>query len=649
MTFWNKPLSVILKSAIRSMNDGKFSEQDFADMLNDEAVHTGGPGKKKKRKKLPSIKAAMTWATDWSEDQHTHSFDDIHEAVSLAVANKFPIGDGEHQHSGYFVFKLWQDKVVVKRSFFNENEDDALFLRMSYLSENTPDVGLTITLAEPSPVKLAFVPLSMEPSDTMLMAAREVDLLGFDEELLSEATFTTKPWNGSRGRFTLEQLLRSVPSAIAANARKVKGKDLVKTDAILALPFKEPTGTVNVNGVRAALAALGGARGAKLPGIPADVKASARKQLTGLLNEFRRGQAEAASEILAVDPEIEDYGDDLETGVKESSTIELDETFSSPPLVDAVVDKDNLIIRGVKMLGPISANNRTYPVETQQAALPLLEGVKAFLDHPTEADKNEPRQVRDLIGQHKNVRVEGDSTFSDLHLVNTALVKDIVLPIAESNPSLIGNSIVARGVMNEKNVVIEITAVRSVDLVAEPATTKGLFEGNKAFKKEPTQKKGDEIMSTKEEVLKDNKLSAELKAHFQEGFKADMEKSKEWNELKAQVESAKADTKEAQTKLLAKETAEAKTEEGRKIATMIADSKLPEEIKKGDKLRGLLEDAKDEEARKAIIQFMEEAAEKGVISDPSLNHEKVIGTDGQINEGTYAKAFNALGSNRSSL
>lgn len=156
-------------------------------------------------------------------------------------------------------------------------------------------------------------------------------------------------------------------------------------------------------------------------------------------------------------------------------------------------------------------------------------------------------------------------------------------------------------------------------------------------------------MSTKEEVLKDNKLTAELKAHFQEGFKADLEKSKEWNELKAQVEGAKADTKEAQTKLLAKETADAKAEEGRKITKMIADSKLPEEIKKGDKLRGLLEDAKDEEARKSIIAFMEEAAEKGVVSDPSLNGEKVIGTDGKINEGTYAKAFNALGSNRSSL
>lgn len=482
--------------------------------------------------KLDSLKTAMTWATDWIESAHSHSFDDINDAVALAVANKFPIGEGDHVHTGYFVYKLWEDKVVVKRSWSNENEDDALFLRMSYISEDTPDIGLTITLGDAAPVKLAFVPINTEPADNMLMASREVDLTNIEEEMYTEIAKAEKD------------------------------------------PVKH---------------------------------------------------------------------------VKEAGPIELDEHFRTSPLKDATIDKDNLIIRGVKMLGPVSTNGRTYPIETQQAAVSILEGVKAFLDHPTEEDRNEPRRVRDLIGQHLNVRVEGDSTFSDLHLVNTALVMEVVLPIAESNASLMGNSIMAQGKMNEKNVVTEITSVRSVDLVAEPATTKGLFESGKTFKEKPKQSKGDIDMSTKEDVLKDAKLTAELKAHFHEGFKAEMEKSKEWNELKAKVETAEAATKEADKKLLAIETAEAKAEEGRKITKMIADSKLPDEIKKGDKLRGLLEGAKDEEARKAIILYMEEAAEKGTPPDPSLNPEKKVVVEGQITEATYTKAFNALGSNRASL
>ncbi|KKL26337.1 hypothetical protein LCGC14_2396290 [marine sediment metagenome] len=290
-----------LKSIINSLSEQSLNKEDVA--LLEKILDGNEASHKRKRKKLPSIKDAISWTMDWFESQHTHSFDEIEGAVSLAVANKFPIGEGERQHPGYFVFKLWQDKVVVKRSFFNENEDDALFLRLSYLSEDTPDVGLTVTLGEPSPVKLAFVPLSTEPSDEMLMAAREVDLMGLDEELI---------------------------------------KDVIKG-----------------NGKKA---------------------------------------------------------DD----VKEGSVIELDEHFRTSPLADAVIDKDNLIIRGVKMLGPVSSNGRTYPVETQRAAIPILEGVKAFLDHPTEEDRNEPRRVRDLIGQHKNVRVEGDSTGAERQRGKTA-------------------------------------------------------------------------------------------------------------------------------------------------------------------------------------------------------------------------------------
>jgi len=67
---------------------------------------------------------------------------------------------------------------------------------------------------------------------------------------------TDKPWNGAKSRFTIAQLLASVPPTIAravrARARK-EGKEIedIPKDWIK-LPHHEPDGTLNANGVRAA-------------------------------------------------------------------------------------------------------------------------------------------------------------------------------------------------------------------------------------------------------------------------------------------------------------------------------------------------------------------------------------------------------------
>ncbi len=106
--------------------------------------------------------------------------------------------------------------------------------------------------------------------------------------------FTTRPWDGSKSRFSLEELLRAVPRAVAAWARQraeEEGRDITKED--LKLPFREPDGTININGVRAALQAIGGARGQR-PDLPESVLRAARAELEQVLEEFRRREQRGA-------------------------------------------------------------------------------------------------------------------------------------------------------------------------------------------------------------------------------------------------------------------------------------------------------------------------------------------------------------------
>jgi hypothetical protein len=67
------------------------------------------------------------------------------------------------------------------------------------------------------------------------------------------AQMTNKPWNGSASRFSDDEYRRSCIH---------KGPAPYKTNC--SLPVREPDGSVNCNGVAAARAAAGGARGASI-------------------------------------------------------------------------------------------------------------------------------------------------------------------------------------------------------------------------------------------------------------------------------------------------------------------------------------------------------------------------------------------------
>ncbi|MBC7350842.1 MAG: hypothetical protein H5U08_00640 [Thermogutta sp.] len=181
-----------------------------------------------------------------------------------------------------------------------------------------------------------------------------------------------------------------------------------------------------------------------------------------------------------VHPDASD--DDLPPVLREGASVEarqdatplLEYTASSGPLR---VDRERGVIYGVKVLGLESANGRVYLPEALQRAAALYEGKPVNVDH---VSGSQLRSYRDRIGKLVNVRVGHDGLYADLVVNPKHPLAEQLFWDAEHAPENVGLSHDARGktaVRNGKVVVEAIESVRSVDLVAEPATTRSLYEG----------------------------------------------------------------------------------------------------------------------------------------------------------------------------
>jgi len=143
------------------------------------------------------------------------------------------------------------------------------------------------------------------------------------------------------------------------------------------------------------------------------------------------------------------------------------------------IDKAHGILYGVKILGTQSKNGRRYPVGTLKKAIPLYENAKVNIDHP-DAKSSQARSYTDRLGVIRNVHLRGEEgLYADFHFNPRHPLVEQLLWDAEHSPSNVGFShnidAVTRREQNEL-IVEEIFAVKSVDLVADPATTSGLFE-----------------------------------------------------------------------------------------------------------------------------------------------------------------------------
>lgn len=132
---------------------------------------------------------------------------------------------------------------------------------------------------------------------------------------------------------------------------------------------------------------------------------------------------------------------------------------------------ENGVVKNVKLLGWKSKNNRTYLKEAVEQALPLYEGTPIYFDHNT---KNP--SYRDRAGYISEPYLEEDGLYGSAHFnIKHTLFEQLKFDI-ENNSKNIGFSHMCEGQTNNKNEVVKVERIRSVDIVSEPATTNSFFE-----------------------------------------------------------------------------------------------------------------------------------------------------------------------------
>lgn len=190
------------------------------------------------------------------------------------------------------------------------------------------------------------------------------------------------------------------------------------------------------------------------------------------------------------------------------------------------------------MCGIQSANGRTYPIAVLEAAIPLYEKAACYVNHPASAD--DMRDVRDHVGRFVNVRLAEDGLYGDLEYLAESPYAKTLIETAERMPEQIGCSHNADGEVEpgpDGLVVTRINEVRSVDIVATPATTNGLFEARKRMKlrdllEAAAGKETGGKLQTLRKLLEDDGMSDPLAAPVEvasdpdtalsDGFKAGM-------------------------------------------------------------------------------------------------------------------------------
>ncbi|HEY4232616.1 MAG TPA: hypothetical protein VGM76_04265 [Lacipirellulaceae bacterium] len=143
------------------------------------------------------------------------------------------------------------------------------------------------------------------------------------------------------------------------------------------------------------------------------------------------------------------------------------------------IDRAAGVIRGVKLLGLKSRNGRRYQETALAEAVSLYEGAKVNVNHP-KGHPLSPRDYQDRLGIIRDVQHRpGDGLFGDLHFNPKHILSEQLMWDAEhasQNVGLSHNVLAKTSRQGDETVVEAITTVQSIDLVADPASTHGLFE-----------------------------------------------------------------------------------------------------------------------------------------------------------------------------
>lgn len=185
-------------------------------------------------------------------------------------------------------------------------------------------------------------------------------------------------------------------------------------------------------------------------------------------------------------------------------------------------DRESGVIRGVKILGTESRNGRTYLPDALAQAISLYENAKVNVNHPRGAP-GAARDYQDRIGTIRNVTARPDGLFADFHFNPKHQLAEQLAWDSEHAPENVGfsHNVEARTARRGDRTVVEaITRVQSVDLVADPATTRGLFESSDGTAKPQAAFAGKAVPLTVEDLKRDyaelvEELSAPNQAELQ--------------------------------------------------------------------------------------------------------------------------------------
>lgn len=148
------------------------------------------------------------------------------------------------------------------------------------------------------------------------------------------------------------------------------------------------------------------------------------------------------------------------------------------PLDLTEATQDGLLVQDVVIHGRQSANGRVYSDRAMQSIAERADGARAFADHP-EGVRGEVRPVGSLIGRFRRPRVVGDRIRAHLQVVDAPPWRDL-LPALREDSMGVGFSIRASGhvkrIEDGPDVVEDVTELRAIELVSEPATTISLTE-----------------------------------------------------------------------------------------------------------------------------------------------------------------------------
>lgn len=513
--------------------------------------------------KAHGLKTALEAITDgelMKTEAHTPSHEEIRNLIQKELDKNYPTSNSMYSTGRFWVNQVWDDKVLVKKSWSNEEDDDPNWALVDYTVDEGGDTSTpTVGLGELVPVQIQAVPT-----------------------------------NGGEGIV--------IDEAGRRNSSTDSGKINAAMQALMSLVDE------------------------------GDVEPDTISLMRRIVNADSMKPLDAQQKKEGLEGEDQDDQDIIAESWSSLPGETFAEAFSSA-LSEVEVDYENRILKNVVILGSVSTNGRKYPVETQRKARSLFEGIKAYVNHPKLNEMKEPRDVRDLIGEHKNVRVVGDKTISDLHLLDNAVVRDVVLPVAEQKPHLVGNSIVAHGKMIKEDdgtyTVDQILAARSVDIVTEPATTKSLFAEGKQVSTEEEMDFKDLTLETLRKERPDlfeavsAALTVELETKTSREVEAKALKDK-LTTLETRVTEQEASILERDKKIVTHELERAKAQKDTLVEGLFKTAKIPDRIKYVEKdgvksinphFRPLLERCQEETEMKELIRTWEETYRQGPISE----------------------------------